>query len=73
MFLYFLFKTNSTGDECVYVPVNQALMQNYTALERTKSTVDRNCAPAEINDKSNNYICLFILKNIYLKMYDFFR
>lgn len=65
MFLYFLFKTNSIGDECVYVPVNQALMQNYTALERTKSTVDRNCAPAEINDKSNNYMSIYLKKYLF--------
>jgi len=62
IFLYFLFKFNFTGDRCVYVPINQ--VQDYTALEGTENTADKNYVPSEINDKSNNYIFLFIISKI---------
>jgi len=39
-------------------------VQDYTALEGTENTVNKNYAPSEINDKSNNYIFLFIISKI---------
>jgi len=39
-------------------------VEDYTALEGTENTADKNYAPSEITDKSNNYIFLFIISKI---------